>query len=251
MELMVLGSGTCIPHVERTAPGLMLRHDEFAVLLDPGPGTVHKLARYGVDYRRVGEVWITHLHPDHHADLVPLLFARKNAFEKLQTLVVRSGQPFEEILDSLGNVYGDFIQSELSAYRFEPLQLSGGVLETSGIRLEWQPVEHGEWALAFRAEAGGKSLVYSGDSGLCDSLIELARDADLLVAECSFPDELKQPGHMTPIEVAELAESSDAAKLVLVHLYPQCDPTSKVLSAVREHYSGNVEIAKEGETYTI
>jgi len=56
---------------------------------------------------------------------------------------------------------------------------------------------------------------------------------------------------MTPTEVGRLAGMSCAKKLLLVHLYPECDPTSKILDAVRKNFSGEVEIAKEGELYAI
>lgn len=251
MEILILGSGTCIPHKKRTAPGLLLRHKKFSALIDPGAGSIYKLAKYGVDYREVNEVWITHSHLDHHADLAPLLFARKNAFEKLPELIIRSGEPFKNFLGKLEEIYESWLRSELASCRFEPLKISGGELKMNELRLKWRPVEHGEGALGFRVESNGNFFAYSGDSDFCDSLVKLAKNADLLVAECSFPDDSKKPGHMTPTEVGKLAKISRAKKLLLVHLYPESDPLSKVLKIVRKHYSGRMEIAAEGRFYAI
>lgn len=251
MKVFIVGSGTCIPHKSRTAPGLLLKHKSFLAIIDPGAGSIYKLAKYGIDYREIKEVWITHPHPDHHADLIPLLFARRNEFEKLSELVIRSGEPFESLLKRLEEIYGDWIYSELAPYRFEPLKVTGGELNVNELRLKWRPLEHGDWALGFRIESKSKKFAYSGDSDFCDSLVELAKDVDLLVVECSFPDDLKKPGHLTPTEVGKLAKISRAKRLLLVHLYPESDPVSKVLKAVRKNYDGYVQIAKEGKFYAI
>lgn len=251
MEVLILGSGTCIPHKRRTAPGLLLKYKKFLVLIDPGAGSIYKLSKCGINYQEIKEVWITHPHPDHHADLVPLLFARRNAFEKLPELVIRSGEPFEDFLKKLEEIYGDWLCSELAPYRFEPLKVSGGELKIGGLCLTWRPVEHGDWALGFRVESKGKKIAYSGDSDFCDSLVELAKDADLLIAECSFPDDSKKPGHLTPKEIGRLAKISRTKKLLVVHLYPESDPVSKVLRVIRKNYDGCAQIAKEGKLYAI
>ena len=54
-------------------------------------------------------------------------------------------------------------------------------------------------------DSNGKSIVYSGDTDYCPELIELADNCDLLILECSFPDDMKVEGHLTPSEAGKIA----------------------------------------------
>ncbi|MFQ5709563.1 MAG: MBL fold metallo-hydrolase, partial [bacterium] len=77
MELIVIGSGTCVFQTHRGAPGYVLRIGEDLILLDGGTGTLRRCLDVGVDYREIDKIFYTHLHPDHVMDLVPFLFASK------------------------------------------------------------------------------------------------------------------------------------------------------------------------------
>ena len=71
------------------------------------------------------------------------------------------------------------------------------------------PTNHTDGSLAYRVEAEGRSLVYSGDTDVSDSLVDLARGADLLVLEAANP--FKVPGHLTPAEAGRLAAQAGVA----------------------------------------
>ena len=75
MEITILGSGTAVPDKERGSPGIAVRSDDTLLLMDLGAGTLYRAVRFGVDVNRVDAVLLSHLHPDHTGDLVPLLFA--------------------------------------------------------------------------------------------------------------------------------------------------------------------------------
>jgi ribonuclease BN (tRNA processing enzyme) len=75
MKLTVLGSGTCVPSLKRNAPGYLLEADGLQALVDCGSGILLQLEKAGRSYRDIDAVFITHRHPDHFADLIPLVQA--------------------------------------------------------------------------------------------------------------------------------------------------------------------------------
>ncbi len=73
---------------------------------------------------------------------------------------------------------------------------------------------------------------------------ELGRDADLLIADCSMPDEAKIEGHLTPGLAGELAAAGGVKLLVLSHFYPACDGVD-VVAQCRRHYAGPIVCAED------
>jgi ribonuclease BN (tRNA processing enzyme) len=93
-------------------------------------------------------------------------------------------------------------------------------------------------------EFQGKSIVYSGDTDYCNSLVELASESDLLIVECSFPDEFKVDGHLTPSFAGRVAKESGAKRLLLTHLYPICDQYD-IRSQAQRTYQGEIIVAED------
>jgi phosphoribosyl 1,2-cyclic phosphodiesterase len=129
---------------------------------------------------------------------------------------------------------GDFLQRLAVLYRwtgesatlFRTSELTGGDrIRCSDSEITALEAVHGRAeALSYRMESGGSIMVYTGDTALSDRLIDFCRGVDLVVAECSFPDNEGAGGHMTVSDVGKLASEADPARLVLVHMYPQVDP---------------------------
>ena len=69
----------------------------------------------------------------------------------------------------------------------------------------------------------GKILAVSGDTDYCDEMIALGKEADLMILECSVPDNMKLKGHLTPTECGKLGKKANCRKLCLTHFYPVCD----------------------------
>ncbi len=103
---------------------------------------------------------------------------------------------------------------------------------------------HIDSSLAYRIESEGKSIAYSGDTDYSESLIELAKDSDCLIIECSMPDKLKVKGHLTPTEVSRIANESKAKRLIISHLYPICDELD-VINVIREHVEAETILAED------
>jgi ribonuclease BN (tRNA processing enzyme) len=99
--------------------------------------------------------------------------------------------------------------------------------------------------MAVRIEsAAGRSAVYSGDSEYCANLVEISHNADLLILECSFPEDMPCVGHLSPTLAGRVARESQCKKLLLTHFYPPCD-SSDLLTPLRNEFSGEVLLAED------
>ncbi|MGH7563039.1 MAG: MBL fold metallo-hydrolase, partial [Gemmatimonadota bacterium] len=91
-------------------------------------------------------------------------------------------------------------------------------------------------------------IAYTGDTAECAEAVELARDADLLIAECSVADEDRVPGHLTPESVGRLAADASVRYLVATHFYPSALALgeAEIERRIRRHYTGPVALAIDG-----
>ncbi|MBN2126574.1 MAG: MBL fold metallo-hydrolase, partial [Deltaproteobacteria bacterium] len=111
--------------------------------------------------------------------------------------------------------------------------------------LHSRPLPHTPHSLGYRVELpSGKSLVYSGDTGYCDAIVELAMHTDLLLLECSFPDWAPVEGHLTPSLAGKIARLSGAKRLALLHFYPDV-LTTDIVSQCRRAYSGTLILGRD------
>lgn len=88
--------------------------------------------------------------------------------------------------------------------------------------------------------------MYSGDTGFCEELIQAAKNADLLIHECSYPTALGTDGHTTPLELGLIAQQANVAKLVLTHFYPVCAGREReMLKDIRTNFQGKIVFGKD------
>ncbi len=118
-------------------------------------------------------------------------------------------------------------------------------IDLAGCRLSWAPAEHRRESIAYRLDHEGGAFAYTGDTEYSQSVVELARGADTLLIECSFPDEAPVPGHLTPSGVARIASEAGVRRVVLTHIYPAADRLDLV-SEVSRGFDGEVILAEDG-----
>ena len=107
------------------------------------------------------------------------------------------------------------------------------------------PVPHTAASVAYSVSAGSKRLVYTGDTGFDVALAEWAQGCDVLLSECSLPDDMAIPEHLTPRQCGALAALARPGYLILTHLYPPLE-SADITAQVAEHFSGSVAIATDG-----
>ncbi len=214
------------------------------LLFDSGSGTLRGLLKVGLTYQDIDHIFYSHLHPDHTLDLVSILFASKNPLDlRCRDLPITGPKGIRSFYNGLLSSYGDCIQVTSCKVLVE--EVWDRRIEYEGLRLITKPLVHSKSSIGYRIESKGhKSLAYSGDTDYCQNVVELARDVDLLVLECSFPDEERVEGHLTPSLAARIAKESTAHKLLLTHLYPICDEYD-ILAECRRAYGGDVVLAQD------
>ncbi|MGK7346756.1 MAG: MBL fold metallo-hydrolase [Candidatus Nitrospinota bacterium M3_3B_026] len=252
MELALLGTGTCAPSPSRTPACYFLSAGPSRFLIDPGPGALGRMAAAGIDPFSVEAIVITHHHLDHCSDLMPYLFSYKNCQPAAQKRGVKIIAPegFKVVYEKLLEVYGQWILSD--DYDVKIVEMWETSLEIPGGSIRSLPVAHGANALGYRFEKdGGPVFAYSGDTGYCGEIVELAREADLLLIECSSPDGRGMEGHLTPSEAARVGAESSAKKMALTHFYPEVD-TAIAADAVRAAgYEGEIVVGEDGMRLTV
>ncbi len=243
-ELIVIGSGTGVPSLRRASPSLLLLSKNHQILIDSGPGTLRKLLEVGVTYQDIDLILYTHLHPDHTADLVPILFASKYSdLPRKKGLTLLGGPGFKPFFGKIDDLHGPWIRPQ--TYRLKVEEVTSKPISYGGMKILSAPMAHLPDSVGYRFEWGdGKSLVISGDTDYCDNLVNLAMNADLLVLECSFPDEKKVSGHLTPSLAGRIARESRSKRLLLTHLYPVCERYD-ILTPCKKEFSGEVWLAED------
>jgi ribonuclease BN (tRNA processing enzyme) len=247
MEITLLGTGTATPSLARNASGLAVHCQGRLILVDMGPGTLRRLCEAHLDSKAIDAILITHLHPDHVSDLVPFLFASNYAYgpARKEPFHLVGLEGLEQFYAALVGIYdkwivptgGRLLMKELNQSAPEFLNLPGVVVRSA-------PSAHSVKGLAYRIEADGVSVTISGDTDVSREIVDLARNTDVFICECSMPEGGKIDGHLIPSEAASMARRAAAKKLVLTHFYPPCDEVDVVAQA-RPEFSGEIVKAED------
>ncbi|MBI1201186.1 MAG: MBL fold metallo-hydrolase [Rhodopseudomonas sp.] len=260
MRIIMLGTGAALPDPDRGHTSILLtlangRH----VLLDCGHGATRQLVRMDVNPADVGTVVFTHLHYDHIADfpyfiISSWMLGRQGAPDVFGP---RGTKSFVEPLFEGGAFDADIKaraayplrQANIEALRPTVLEYDAGLIfADDDLRITAAPVDHipPEISPCFglRIEADGKTVVFSGDTKPCDGIAELAKGADLLIHECTFPEAFiehrRKSGvgtfaHTSPTELGRLAHDSGVKHLVATHI-GHFDSLSPVLKRAAAHH---------------
>lgn len=220
--LITLGTGSICMGNGRSAAGYLLDCGEELYLLDPGPGTLLRMHAAKMDPARVSFVLLSHLHPDHHMDLLGLLFLRKNEAVRERTgeLQIFGPPGTRKVIETWYEIYGSWIRDPKVGIHELPL----GRSQLGAVDVVASKAKHSKQAYCYRFEFPcGSSFAYSGDSELCEGLIQACLLADYCLVECSFPDDLAVAGHMSPSSVRKLIEEAKPKRVGLTHFYPQME----------------------------
>lgn len=246
--LTILGSGTCVPSLRRSACSVLMQIAGRSLLFDCGPGTMRRLLEAGVTIFDIDAIFFSHLHPDHSGELVTFLFGAKYgggpAPKRPLTLV--GGRGFTDFFTGLGKVYGQWIDPGPEAVKI--VELDGerpAEFRIDEIAVRYRTVAHIDSSLAYRVTApGGAAAVYSGDTDVSEALTELAEGADLFICEAALPDGHKVSGHLTPSLAGKMAADAGVNQMVLTHFYPECD-AADIAGQCRKTYGGPLVLAED------
>jgi ribonuclease BN (tRNA processing enzyme) len=253
-QITILGSGTCVPSLQRNPCSFLVKTGGDRLLFDCGPGVMRRLLEIGVSIFDISHLFISHFHPDHTGELVSMLFAMKYPApsSRKKPLTIVAGDGFKSFFEGLRKVYGNWI--ELPADLFTIVELDTRIADGCkfpSFRVGSMPVAHRPESLAYRlVDNDGKVLVYSGDTDVCDGLYAIAADADLMICESALPDDEKIDGHLTPSLAGKIAQTAGVKRLVLTHFYPSCDHAD-IENQCRTTYNGSLVLAQDLLTFTL
>lgn len=220
----------------------------WRLIVDLGSGALGALHRH-VDPLSIDAVLISHLHADHFFDLSGYYVMRKYHPTGPQPRIPVYGPRATKsrVAKAYGLPRDPGMTEEFDFLRLRRRPMSIGPFTVTARRVD-HPIE----AYGFRIECGGRVLTYSGDTAACDALVELARDADLFLAEAAFRDGVDNPPHihMTGSEAAATAQQAGAGMLVLTHIPPWHDKQD-AMSEAQGVFDGPVLLAAEGSTYQV
>ncbi|MCA1604663.1 MAG: MBL fold metallo-hydrolase [Acidobacteria bacterium] len=249
MKLVVLGSGTSVPHAARAAAGYWLETETGRALLDIGSDTPHRMAQEELDWVNLDAIWLSHFHLDHIGGLAPFLFGTRSApqtQQRVQPLSIYGPVGFSTILNAI---------DQANHYRLLEQPFPVELNEVApGKEFELLPdlkavsfsTPHTRESLAIRLQdKSGRVLVYTSDTGYSDELIEFAKGAGLLLMECSFRHNKPVKTHLELAEAMQLARKCQPQMLVLSHLYAEWDGID-LASEAQQHWPGKTIAAFDG-----
>lgn len=246
MRVIVLGGCGAWPAAGQACAGHLVEHEGFQLVVDLGYATLPRLLEWTAA-ERVDAALFSHGHPDHCADLHPLLRARALREEPATALPVFAPP------DALGRVLALDRPGMLDeAYRLHDF-VPGTGFDIGPFRVETWALPHFVPSAGLRLTAGARVVAYTGDTGPSAHIPDLARDADLFIAEATYPEQV-------PADAARFLSSAgqagaDAARagarrLLLTHLWPGSDPDAAVRAA-REAYRGPIDVARPGQVFDL
>ena len=242
MKLTVVGCSGSYPGPDSPASCYLLEHDGHRIVLDLGNGSVGALHRYGDPFDLVA-ILISHLHVDHCIDLTSYFVMCKWHPDGPRSVLPVFGPSGTHA--RMVAAYDMPTGLDMSS-QFEFLD-HRVTTEIGPFRITTERVDHVVTAYGFRVEAGGRTLVYSGDTAPTPALVELARGADLALVEAAFLSgrENPPPLHMTGAQAAQQAKEAGVERLVLTHLVAWNDP-AKTLAEAQDVWGDSVMIAESG-----
>ena len=249
LRVRVVGSSGAVPRAGNACSCYLIETRSTRIILDCGLGAIQSLRRY-IDPASLDGVVISHMHPDHVFDLVPLrylcAFPPTKRSTKLDVYVHRGAlAQMQRLALAVPSRQGArFFDHSLRVLEYYPAR----ILEIGDLRLTFAKTIHYIEAYAVRIDHGRSSLTYSADTAPCARVSKLAKNTDLFICECSLgPDgtEGRPRGHSSATEAARMARDAGAKHLLLTHYGAQYK-TRELAAAAKREYTGRVSVADDG-----
>jgi ribonuclease Z len=292
LELTILGTGSPLPSSERCGGGQVVAGGGATILIDCGWGVARRMQQARIPSAALDAVFFTHLHSDHITDFADLLMTAWTG-GRARPMVVYGPEGTREMVEGFQQALAADVRYRI-AHHGEQLWRGGvacdvheveatddaraittiGDIEVSAFLVDHRPV----WpAFGFKITRAGATVVFSGDTVKCPSLVAASRGADALVCE-AFNYELMdrrigalkamgQPHaaglltdakdyHIQPREVAEVAAEAGVKRVIITHLIPPIAPSSEAdlaefTAGMSEVYGGEITVAADLDRFEI
>jgi ribonuclease BN (tRNA processing enzyme) len=269
LEVVVLGSGGPRAFGRAGSSYLVLLGGRPRILVDAGPGAFLRIGELDLDLDNVDTVLLTHLHIDHSGDLAAFFNAR--ALTSDAPIAYRVFGPdgaglfpktsrFVNLLLGEGGAFAyqkTFGADESFVVRDLPINLDSDrtkIVDEDGLVVEEIATHHGDCpSVAYRISYKTVTVVFSGDmdASALPNLVQLAKNADLLIFNCAVLDPPDSPSqlydlHTPPKKIGQAAQASAVRSLLLSHLAPDVQgQEASVRKSIRASYAGPLAFASD------
>lgn len=225
--------------------GHLIETPQAKILFDLGRGCLRTLTELGISVHAIDVLCISHLHPDHVADVLPFFQAHFVEYTKMP-----------ERRNKQLTIIGPAGVSEWLAvqykYLFDVLPYQPTVIEApkrwqgTDFTIETALLQHAIPNIGFRLTGDGKTITYSGDTGATPALDKLAIGSDILVLECANDPGQVTPYHLSPEECGKIAAKAQARQLVLTH-YGSLKHVAVLRTATQTLFHGTLTFGEVGK----
>ena len=275
----VLGAGTPTPTPTRFGSSYVVEVGDDQIMVDCGPAATHKLVKAGLWPTDIDYLFFTHHHFDHDVDYPCFLLCRwDQSIGKESRLQVYGPKPTEQLTEAIIGENGAFAHDWKARVNHPVSQRvyvnRGGTLPRKPPEVlakdvgpgevcsgsDWEvtaaPAEHVQPyldSLAYRLDSPEGSVVFTGDTQPCQTVVDLARDADVMLCMCWDDQEVMEANGEAPFQcgttgAARIAQEAGVGKLVLVHVGPHLSrhgPMEKGVGDIKKLYDGELVFSDE------
>jgi ribonuclease BN (tRNA processing enzyme) len=247
--LVVLGSGTSVPHPRRASSAHWLETKTGTLLLDASAACVHRMAQENLDWVNLDAIWISHFHLDHVGGLAPFLFGTKHAPQtknRRKPLTIYGGRGLKKLFRAFDEANDYKLLKQPFAIEIREVAPRSRFEILPNLQAQTFSTPHTRESLALRLTTErGTSLVYTSDTGYTDSLAKFAEGVDLFMMECSFWRNKKIETHLELKDAMQLAHRAAPRKVLLAHLYPEWDDVD-IAAEAKKLWPGETIAATDG-----
>ncbi|WKA55375.1 YkuS family protein [Planococcus shixiaomingii] len=269
-RVVTVGSGNPLTEVGRNAPSTLVQYKDKYFLIDCGASTTSTLMELGLPAKKITNMLFTHQHVDHNGDFWTFFIDGWQGSTGRRELNL-AGPQVQDLYDTTVNFFkkdleyraslGTAKDGALTNVNITDFTEDQHSLELDGVKITAIPVPHTAPTYAFRFEAGGQSVVVSGDLAYTDDLAPFAKDADILVLDgmmtgtfSALPEQAAENlreglegSHATTEDLAKMAADAGAKKAVLTHLGLGGMDTANVKKAFSNaNFKGEIVAAEDG-----
>jgi len=282
--VMTIGTGCPSTVVGRSGPSTLVQYKGNYFLADVGEGTTARIVETGISLGSIKNIFITHMHTDHTDGYIKFMIESWTQGRRDTHIFGVKG------VKALHNIFPAVFPEDIE-YRSKKTGTMDGMtekvnitelegantFEVDGAKVSTLPTIHTAYNLAYRFDADGKSIVVSGDTSYCENLINLAKDADILVVDSGqvvnkgylgpdgfnppprnaqsmqskidpatyVPKEVAGKSHSSLEDVAIMAAKAHVKKLVLTHYPPFKVDEAATLEKYKLYYDGEVIFGRD------
>ena len=244
MKLTILGNNGPFPAAGGACSGYLIEEGSIKLLIDCGNGVLSNLLKF-VKFEELDAIILTHLHSDHMSDMMVLRYAvqikKARGLIKESVAVYAPEEPNEE--------YKKLDIKDV--FDLKPIK-EGLVLNFDNLKITFSEMKHPVKCFGVAINNGERRFVFSGDTSMCDNIIEFSKNSDLLMLDSGLLDKDKTSEnvpHLTAKECGLVAKKAGAKKLLLTHFWPDYD-VNELLEEAKENFA-NVEVSHLLSSYLI